>query len=100
MTRCRNPEDMSFITRGFRGKGRSDDAPPERVPPGQYATHDFPVLSAGPTPRVSLDEWRFTLADAHGNERVWDWSQLLALPAETVTVHARSMAIGRTKPSA
>lgn len=77
---------MSFVTRGFRGRGRSGDAPPERVPPGQYATHDFPVLSAGPTPRISLDDWRFTLVDADGSETMWAWSDLMRLPAETVTV--------------
>lgn len=77
---------MSFITRGFQGRDRSEDAPAGRVPPGQYATRDFPVLSAGPTPRITPDEWRFTLVDAGGTERVWDWSDLVALPAETVTV--------------
>ena len=33
----------------------------DRVPPGQYVTPDFPVLSAGPTPRVSLADWDFTI---------------------------------------
>ena len=33
------------ISRGFRG--RRQDVPPGRVPPGQYVTRDFPVLSAG-----------------------------------------------------
>ena len=40
---------MSFVSRGFRGR-RRQDADPSRVPPGQYVTRDFPVLSAGPTP--------------------------------------------------
>lgn len=31
------------ISRGFRGR-RRDDAPRDRVPPGQYVTDDFPVL--------------------------------------------------------
>lgn len=77
---------MSFVTRGFNRRDRSADAPPERVPPGQYATRDFPVLSAGPTPRVSHEEWRFTLVDAAGEQRIWNWTELMALPAETVTV--------------
>jgi hypothetical protein len=34
------------FSRGFRGKRR--EGPPDRVPPGQYLTDDFPVLSAGP----------------------------------------------------
>ena len=48
---------MGFISRGFQGR-RQADAPAGRVPPGQYVTHDFPVLSAGPTPGVPLDQWR------------------------------------------
>jgi DMSO/TMAO reductase YedYZ molybdopterin-dependent catalytic subunit len=45
-----------FISRAFRGRHR-DPALEGRLPPGQYATRDFPVLSAGPTPRVRLDQW-------------------------------------------
>ena len=50
---------MPIISRGFRGRRR--DGPPDRVPPGQYLTDDFPVLSAGPTPHTSLEEWTFTI---------------------------------------
>ena len=49
---------MSIFTRGFSGRRSADD---DRLPPGQYLTGDFPVLSAGPTPRVPLDAWRFTV---------------------------------------
>jgi DMSO/TMAO reductase YedYZ molybdopterin-dependent catalytic subunit len=76
---------MSFITRGFRGR-RQLGAPTDRVPPGQYVTTDFPVLSAGPTPRVSLEEWRFTITDPVGSERSWTWAEFTSLPTETVTV--------------
>ena len=72
---------MSFIARGFRGRRRAD-APAERVPPGQYVTSDFPVLSAGPTPRVSLEDWRFTLTDTTGSEKSWSWNEFRELPAE------------------
>ena len=51
---------MSFVSRGFTGRRRSD-ADPARIPPGQYVTDDFPVLSAGPTPRTPLDEWTLTI---------------------------------------
>jgi DMSO/TMAO reductase YedYZ molybdopterin-dependent catalytic subunit len=77
---------MSFVTRGFRRRDRVDDAPPERVPPGQYVTSDFPVLSAGPTPRVPLDEWQFTLTDAAGDTVMWTWPEFTAIQTETVTV--------------
>lgn len=48
-----------IISRDFRG--RRQDVPPGRVPPGQYVTRDFPVLSAGPTPHTPLDRWSFTI---------------------------------------
>lgn len=60
-----------FVSRGFKGK-RREAAPSDRVPPGQYVTNDFPVLSAGPTPRIPLEEWRFTIEQL-GKEIVsWD----------------------------
>ena len=72
------------ISRGFRRR-RAPDVDPSRLPPGQYVTHDFPVLSAGPTPHTPLDQWSFRIAGAVGNERHWSWEELLALPADTVT---------------
>jgi DMSO/TMAO reductase YedYZ molybdopterin-dependent catalytic subunit len=54
------------------------------VPPGQYLTDDFPVLSAGPTPHTPLEEWTFTITG--GAEPVsWTWDELQQLPRETVT---------------
>jgi len=55
-----------MITRGFKGRGRR--GAPGRVPPGQYVTDDFPVLSAGPTPRAQLDSWSFVLRDVDERE--------------------------------
>src|SRR6185369_8077574 len=75
---------MGFISRGFRGR-READAPAGRIPPGQYITPDFPVLSAGPTPRVRLDAWRFEITGRVAEPRAWTWEQLQALPAEDVT---------------
>lgn len=74
---------MSIITRGFRGHHRDEES---RLPPGQYLTHDFPVLSAGPTPRVPHDEWSFTVRTETGDHRQWTWAELMALPAADVTV--------------
>ena len=54
---------MSPVSRGFLGR-RRPVADPSRVPPGQYVTSDFPVLSAGPTPHTPLDEWSFTIQGA------------------------------------
>ena len=73
-----------IISRGFRGWRQ--DGPRDRVPPGQYLTDDFPVLSAGPTPHTPLEEWTFTI-EGSGVEPVrWTWEELQALPSEEVTV--------------
>jgi DMSO/TMAO reductase YedYZ molybdopterin-dependent catalytic subunit len=74
---------MAFVTRGFRGRPRAES---DRVPPGQYVVDDFPVLSAGPTPSVSLDSWKFTIKTETANEHSWTWPELQALPHESPIV--------------
>jgi DMSO/TMAO reductase YedYZ molybdopterin-dependent catalytic subunit len=56
-----------------------------RVPPGQYVTDDFPVLSAGPTPHTPLDQWDFSIVGEVAEPRRWSWDEFRALPSETVT---------------
>jgi DMSO/TMAO reductase YedYZ molybdopterin-dependent catalytic subunit len=73
---------MAIVTRGFTGHGRGDPA----LPPGQYLTEDFPVLSAGPTPRLDLGRWEFAIITEAGARHTWSWDQLRALPSESVTV--------------
>jgi len=55
------------------------------VPPGQYVTDDFPVLSAGPTPHTPLDQWTFTINGEVDEPRSWTWEEFRALPSEQVT---------------
>jgi len=74
---------MAIVTRGFRSRRKAN---PDRLPPGQYQVNDFPVLSAGPTPHVAPEEWRFTITSESGAERSWTWQELLALPAESPTI--------------
>jgi DMSO/TMAO reductase YedYZ molybdopterin-dependent catalytic subunit len=74
---------MAAFTPGFRGRSRPSGV---TVPPGQYLTEDFPVLSAGPTPRIPLERWEFTVTTETGIRHRWSWTDLLALPAEDVTV--------------
>ena len=75
-----------IISRGFRGRRRQDSEVAGRLPPGQYLTRDFPVLSAGPTPRTPLARWSFALAGEVEPPRRWSWEEFRALPSETVTV--------------
>ncbi|HEX9518579.1 MAG TPA: sulfite oxidase-like oxidoreductase [Streptosporangiaceae bacterium] len=76
---------MSPISRGFHGRRSDEEAAPGRVPPGQYVTHDFPVLSAGPTPHVPTGAWTFSIRQAGDVIKSWTWHEMRALPAETVT---------------
>ena len=68
-----------MATRGFFGRPPGKDAA-QRLPPGQYETRDFPVLSMGPTPQVELATWRFTLREGARPIASWSWPEFEALP--------------------
>ena len=70
------------FSRGFSGRRRGS----ADLPPGQYLTEDFPVLTAGPTQRVATDTWELTVTTETGQLHRWDWAGLMALPADTPTV--------------
>jgi DMSO/TMAO reductase YedYZ molybdopterin-dependent catalytic subunit len=76
---------MPPVSRGFFGR-RREEVDPARVPPGQYVVRDFPVLSAGPTPRTPLDEWSFMIDGAVDEPVSWPWEEFRELPSETFTV--------------
>jgi len=40
----------------------------------------FPVLSAGPTPRIAPEDWRFTLKVGPRPVKSWSWAEFNALP--------------------
>jgi DMSO/TMAO reductase YedYZ molybdopterin-dependent catalytic subunit len=75
---------MTFISRGFHRRQAEPDQE-GRVPPGQYLTRDFPVLSAGPTPRRSLESWSFSIEGEIAEPRRWTWDELRTLPSENIT---------------
>src|SRR5215472_3106622 len=70
---------MGIVNRGFTGRRRSGE---EDLPPGQYLVTDFPVLSAGPTPRVNLASWELRVTTETGQAHTWDWAALHALPID------------------
>lgn len=72
---------MAVFSRGFGARRRESD--PE-LPPGQYLTEDFPVLSAGPTPRIDTADWSFSITTESGAVKTWSWDELMALPIEDV----------------
>jgi len=72
---------MAVISRGFTGRRRENS--PD-LPPGQFLTEDFPVLSAGPTPDIDTSDWEFTIRTESGATHTWTWDQLMALPIEDI----------------
>jgi DMSO/TMAO reductase YedYZ molybdopterin-dependent catalytic subunit len=73
---------MNIVTRGFSNRRRTN----ENLPPGQYLTHDFPVLSAGPTPRIDTAAWEFAITNVTGERVTRTWAELMDMPSETFTV--------------
>jgi DMSO/TMAO reductase YedYZ molybdopterin-dependent catalytic subunit len=73
-----------FISRAFRGRRRTPEELADRLPPGQYYETGFPVLTAGPTPRIEPGEWGFRIDGMVGREREWTWDEFHRLPFETV----------------
>ena len=75
-----------FVSRGFVGRQREAGDKAGRVPPGQYLTDGFPVLSAGPTPQIPLDQWEFRIEGLVNAPVRWSWAEFTALPSRDWTV--------------
>ena len=75
----------AFISRGFVGR-RREPSLTNRLPPGQHLTPDFPVLSAGPTPRTPLERWSFTIDGLVRERASFSWDEFLKLPTQSFVV--------------
>src|SRR3546814_193372 len=73
-----------MVTRGFTGRNSGGDQT-DRVPPGQHLVEHFPVLTAGPTPRVETANGKFTLKVGPRPVKDWNWSEFNALPKTKMT---------------
>jgi DMSO/TMAO reductase YedYZ molybdopterin-dependent catalytic subunit len=73
-----------FVSRGFKGRRQPPADFAERLPPGQYYESGFPVLSAGPTPQVETEDWRFRVDGMVAGEREWSWEEFRRLGFEEV----------------
>jgi DMSO/TMAO reductase YedYZ molybdopterin-dependent catalytic subunit len=71
---------------GQRGKRQAEKLgiDPARVPPGQYLTERFPVLTVGPNPPFDLATWDFQLFGEVEDELQLSWEELMALPQTDV----------------
>jgi DMSO/TMAO reductase YedYZ molybdopterin-dependent catalytic subunit len=72
---------------GDRGKrqARERGLDPDRVPPGQYLTDGFPVLTVGRNPKIDLNSWDFEVFGGVENRFKVSWDELMALPQKEVT---------------
>src|SRR5204863_2183334 len=70
----RRRRKSTMVTRGFTGR-QSGSEPSDRIPPGQHLVDNFPVLTAGPTPRIEPADWTFTLKVGARPVKVWSWSE-------------------------
>ncbi len=73
---------MAVFSRGFGARRRESNP---QLPPGQYLTDDFPVLSAGPTPRIDTAEWSFEVRSESSHRVSWSWDEFLALGTEDIS---------------
>ena len=66
-------------------KEAPDQGMGDRVPPGQFLSNKFPVLTYGSTPKVDLDTWKFRVFGLVEQEVELNWDQFTKLPWTTVT---------------
>jgi DMSO/TMAO reductase YedYZ molybdopterin-dependent catalytic subunit len=80
---------MAITSRLLRERGKRQaeklGIDPARVPPGQYLTGGFPVLTVGPNPAYDLASWDFSVFGEVENELTLSWDELQALPQKEVT---------------
>ncbi|MBR8828329.1 MAG: sulfite oxidase-like oxidoreductase [Gomphosphaeria aponina SAG 52.96 = DSM 107014] len=55
-----------------------------RVPPGQYLTKGFPVLTYGDIPRINLEHWEFRVW-GKTQPKTFKWSDFMSLPQHEFT---------------
>ncbi len=73
-----------FVSRGFSGHRDTAQGLSDHLPPGQYAETGFPVLTAGPTPEVGIEDWRFRIDGMVAEPKEWRWEEFGELPFESV----------------
>src|SRR5690242_12738270 len=70
-----------------RGRKQADERgiDPSRIPPGQYLTDRFPVLTFGDNPSFDLKTWSLSIDGEVESPYTLTWDELMALPQHEVT---------------
>ncbi len=81
---------MGISSRIVGGRGRRQaeklGIDPARIPPGQYLTERFPVLTVGPNPDYDLSTWGFEVFGEVERLVHLSWDELMALPQRDITL--------------
>lgn len=72
---------------GERGRRQGEELglDPARIPPGQYLTSKFPVLTYGRNPKVDLSTWSLTVRGEVDEPFSVSWDELMAMEQVTLT---------------
>lgn len=65
-------------------KTAPDQGRGDRVPPGQFVTSKFPVLTYGPEPKIDLSQWRLRVFGLVERELTLDWDGFSRQPWQIV----------------
>jgi DMSO/TMAO reductase YedYZ molybdopterin-dependent catalytic subunit len=57
----------------------------ERIPPGQYLTNGFPVMTYGQTPDVTRKEWKLKVWGLVPQPLTFTWEDIMRLPQQEFT---------------
>lgn len=73
------------MKRPDRIKTAPDQGMSNRVPPGQFLSNKFPVLTYGPNPKIDIGSWNIRVFGLVSRDLELDWAQFSKLPWVTVT---------------
>lgn len=73
---------MAVVNKGFVGKGGDSF---KRLPPGQSEVVQWPVLTYGPTPKVSTSTWTLTIDGAVNTPATLTWDEFNTVPTLELT---------------
>jgi len=82
----KQPDPAKRVARLRRARPTRTSDADDRIPPGQFLTEKFPVLTYGPIPSVDLETWRLRVWGEVENEFELTWEEFTQLP--TVQVEA------------
>ena len=79
---------MAITSRILRERGKRQakelGVDPSRVPPGQYLTERFPVLTVGPNPDYDLQSWDLSVFGEVEEPLSLTWDELMDMPQREV----------------